>query len=78
MNMRGSDSDSRTQTRPVVCDRGDIMDKKPKGLEELLNEDPKLKQKISYEEYRNNLQNNGTGKSLKKAYEAYQNVMKGE
>lgn len=48
---------------------------KPKGLKELLEEDPKLNKKISYEEYR---KNNSISGSVKKAYDAYQKALKGE
>lgn len=48
---------------------------KPKGFKELLEEDPKLNKKISYEEYR---KNNSIRRSVKKAYDTYQKALKGE
>lgn len=54
---------------------GDIMIAKPKGFKEILEEDPKLNKKISYEEYR---KNNDIRGSVKKAYDTYQKALKGE
>lgn len=48
---------------------------KPKGLQEILAENPSLTRKLRYEEYQDSIQGNFDDADIEEAYRAYQSVM---
>ncbi len=49
---------------------------KPKGLQEILTENPSLRKKITYEEYQDSIQSGFDDTGIEEAYRAYQSVSK--